>query len=133
MTLGVNIGRSLRKGDIVALQGTLAAGKTTLTKGIALGMGIQEDVTSPTFTLISQYQGALPLYHLDIYRLESYDECVDIGAEDAIYGDGVCVIEWSEKIMNELPKTVIIILLSALSDGSRSISIENWPYGELTC
>lgn len=129
--IGKAIGRFLAKGDIVALQGTLAAGKTTLTKGIAEGLDIDESVTSPTFTLISEYQGRLPLYHMDVYRLDSVEDFLDLGVEELLYGDGVSIIEWSEKVMSELPESVIRIRLEALEDGSRSIDIENWPYGAL--
>ena len=108
------------------MQGTLAAGKTTITKGIAASLGVQETVTSPTFTLISEYEGKMPLYHMDVYRLDSTEDFINLGTDDMIYGKGVSVIEWSEKIMEELPSSTIIIKLEAQSDGSRLISIENW-------
>lgn len=108
------------------MQGTLAAGKTTITKGIAASLGVQETVTSPTFTLISEYEGKMPLYHMDVYRLDSTEDFINLGTDDMIYGKGVSVIEWSEKIMEELPSSTIIIKLEAQSDGSRIISIENW-------
>jgi len=129
--LGMRIGSMLRKGDVVALQGTLAAGKTTITKGIALGLGITEDVTSPTFTLISEYYGRLPLYHMDVYRLDSTEDFINLGVEELLYGNGVCVVEWSEKVMEELPASSIRIRLESEEDGSRTISVENWHYGEL--
>lgn len=129
--LGEYIGSRLRKGDILALQGTLAAGKTTITKGIARGLGISEDVTSPTFTLISEYRGRLPLYHMDVYRLDSTEAFLDLGVEEMLYGDGVCVIEWSEKVMSELPADAIRILLEAADGGERLVTIDNWPYGEI--
>lgn len=108
------------------MQGTLAAGKTTITKGIAASLGIDETVTSPTFTLISEYEGKMPLYHMDVYRLDSTEDFINLGTDDMIYGRGVSVIEWSEKIMEELPSSSIIIRLEAQNDGSRKISIENW-------
>jgi len=108
------------------MQGTLAAGKTTITKGIASALGITETVTSPTFTLISEYEGKMPLYHMDVYRLDSTEDFINLGTDDMIYGKGVSVIEWSEKIMEELPSSTIIIKLEAQPDGSRHISIENW-------
>jgi len=129
--LGMRIGSMLCKGDVVALQGTLAAGKTTITKGIALGLGITEDVTSPTFTLISEYYGRLPLYHMDVYRLDSTEDFINLGVEELLYGNGVCVVEWSEKVMEELPPSSIRIRLESQEDGSRTISVENWHYGEL--
>ena len=108
------------------MQGTLAAGKTTITKGIAAALGITETVTSPTFTLISEYKGKMPLYHMDVYRLDSTEDFINLGTEDMIYGKGVSVIEWSEKIMEELPSSTIIIKLEAQQDGSRLITIDNW-------
>jgi tRNA threonylcarbamoyladenosine biosynthesis protein TsaE len=132
IALGEKIGSMLKKGDVIALQGTLAAGKTTITKGIALALGIDEDVTSPTFTLISEYSGTMPLYHMDVYRLDTTEDFVSLGVEELLYGDGVCVVEWSEKVMNELPPTTIIVKLEAMGDGSRLVTVDNWKYGELT-
>ncbi len=134
IALGKKIGSFLKKGDILAMQGTLAAGKTTITKGIAESLGIDEPITSPTFTLISEYYGTLPLYHMDVYRLDGPDDFVDLGTDDLLYGDGISIIEWSEKIMSELPKDVIIIKLEVPSldkPEERRITIENWKYGEL--
>jgi len=131
INIGEYIGSKLRKGDVLALQGTLAAGKTTITKGIAKGLGIPDDVTSPTFTLISEYEGTLPLYHMDVYRLDSTEAFNDLGVEEMLYGRGVCVIEWSEKVMSELPESAIVIRLETTAAEQRSITIENWPYGEI--
>ena len=107
--LGKKIGNYLRKGDVIAMQGTLAAGKTTITKGIAQSLDISETITSPTFCLISEYEGKMPLYHMDVYRLDNEEDFANLGTEDMIYGNGVSIIEWSEKIMNELPKKTIIL------------------------
>ncbi len=123
--LGKKLGEKLKKSDVVALDGTLAAGKTYFTKGIALGLKIQEEITSPTFTVISEYLGRLPLYHMDIYRLAGEEDFLNIGAEDMLYGNGVCVIEWSEKIREILPKNTINVKISINSNNSRSISIDN--------
>ena len=130
IALGKRLGSFLKKGDVVALQGSLAAGKTTITKGIALALEIQDTITSPTFCLISEYQGKMPLYHFDVYRLQGADDFANLGAEDMIYGDGVCLIEWSEKIMDELPKKTIVIRLevSKSADSERDVFVENWPY-----
>lgn len=130
--LGKKIGALLQKGDIIALQGTLAAGKTTITKGIALALGIKEEITSPTFCLISEYAGIMPLYHMDVYRLEGGDDFINLGAEDLIYGNGVSLIEWSEKIMDELPKKTIILRLETEGEATeRKITLENWNHGEI--
>ncbi|MGP1529315.1 MAG: tRNA (adenosine(37)-N6)-threonylcarbamoyltransferase complex ATPase subunit type 1 TsaE [Treponema sp.] len=128
IALGAVLGTLLQKGDVIALQGPLAAGKTQLTKGIAQGLAIAEDVTSPTFTLISEHYGRLPLYHMDVYRLGSSEEFLDLGVDDLLYGDGVCVIEWSEKVLHELPKDSIIIDIVVNSDATRTIKVMNWRY-----
>lgn len=130
--LGEKIGSLLQKGDIIALQGTLAAGKTTITKGIARALGVKDEITSPTFCLISEYEGKLPLYHMDVYRLEGGDDFINLGVEDLIYGNGVSLIEWSEKIMSELPKKTIILRLEAKEGTTeRTITLENWNHGEI--
>lgn len=124
--LGYKIGQKLKKGNILAMQGTLAAGKTTITKGIAKALEISDTITSPTFCLISEYYGKMPLYHMDVYRLEGSEDFENLGTEDMLYGDGVCIIEWSEKIMDSLPKETIIINIEPQDDGSRKIQISNW-------
>ncbi len=129
--LGRKIGRLLKKGDIIAMQGTLAAGKTTITKGIAESLGVLDTITSPTFCLISEYEGKMPLYHMDVYRLEGTDDFENLGTDDMLYGDGVSIIEWSEKIIDALPKKTIILKLEPQDDGSRIISIENWKNGDI--
>jgi len=108
------------------MQGTLAAGKTTITKGIAKALEIEETVTSPTFTLISEYEGVMPLYHMDVYRLDSTEDFINLGTEDLIYGKGISIIEWSEKIMEALPKKTIILKLEAVENNSRIITIQNF-------
>ena len=129
--LGQKIGCFLRKGDILAMRGPLAAGKTTLTKGIARSLGIRDEITSPTFCLISEYAGKMPLYHMDVYRLDGAEDFINLGTDDMLYGEGVCVIEWSEKIMSELPDTAIVLDISVNGDGSRTVLISNWPHEAL--
>lgn len=129
--LGKKIASFLKKGDVIALQGTLAAGKTTITKGIAETLEVKDNITSPTFCIISEYEGKMPLYHMDVYRLDGAEDFINLGIDDMLYGDGVCLIEWSEKVMSELPKKTIIIRLLVQDDNSRKIEIENWPYGDL--
>ena len=131
IALGKKIGGKLQKGDVIALQGTLGAGKTTITKGIASALDIDETITSPTFCLISEYEGKMPLYHMDVYRLEGAEDFINLGVDDMLYGRGVCLIEWSEKIMEELPKKTIVLRLEPHDDGSRTITLENWNYGDL--
>ncbi len=125
---GKKIGENLKSGAVVALDGDLAAGKTYLTKGIALGLGITEEVSSPTFTIISEYPGKYRLYHMDVYRLENSDDFLDIGGEDMLYGDGVCVIEWSKKIKDILPKNTIFIEITVNPDSSRSITVSGLEF-----
>lgn len=129
--LGRKIGLLLKKGDILAMQGTLAAGKTTITKGIAESLGVTDIITSPTFCLISEYEGKMPLYHMDVYRLEGTDDFENLGTDDMLYGEGVSIIEWSEKIMDALPKKTIILKLEPQDDGSRIITIDNWQNGDI--
>lgn len=125
--LGEKIGSLLKSGDVIAMTGTLAAGKTTITKGIAKALGITDVVTSPTFCLISEYEGTkMPLYHMDVYRLDGPEDFINLGVEDMLDGDGVCIVEWSEKVSSELPKRTIKIEITPLEDESRQIKIENW-------
>ena len=128
INIGKKIGSSLTKGTVIAFKGTLAAGKTTLTKGIAESLEIDEVITSPTFTLVSEYKGKLPLYHFDVYRLDTVEDFLNIGSEEMMYGDGVCAIEWSEKIESALPKDAIIIEIEILTPETRKITIKNWLY-----
>mgnify|MGYP002856812114 CR=1 FL=1 len=129
--LGEKIGSLLKKGDVIAMQGTLAAGKTTITKGIAKALGITETITSPTFCLISEYSGKMPLYHMDVYRLEGAEDFTNLGTDDMIYGNGVSIIEWSEKIMDELPKKTILLKITPGEGDERTISLENWKNGDI--
>lgn len=129
--LGKKIGSLLQPGAIIAMEGNLAVGKTTITKGIAESLGIEEAITSPTFTLISEYEGKMPLYHMDVYRLDSCEDFINLGVEDLMYGDGVSIIEWSERVREELPKFTITLRLEIRGDGGRDITLENWPYGEI--
>ena len=107
---GLELGASLRKGDIVALIGDLGTGKTALTKYIAEGLEIRETITSPTFTIVQEYrQGRLPLYHVDVYRIGDPEEMYELGYEEYFYGDGVCVIEWADLIEELLPEYTKVI------------------------
>lgn len=129
--LGAKIGCKLHEKDIIAMRGTLGAGKTTITKGIAKALGVTQEITSPTFNLILEYEGRLPLYHIDVYRLQGDEDFEDIGANDLLYGNGVCIIEWSEKVQQSLPKNTIILDMQIQDDGSRKVSLQNWNYGDL--
>ena len=131
VALGKKIGGMLKNGDVIAMQGTLAAGKTTITKGIAAALGIEDTITSPTFCLISEYQGKMPLYHMDVYRLNGAEDFAELGTDDMIYGNGVSIIEWSEKIMTELPRKTLLLKITPQEDGTRLIEIDNWQNGEI--
>lgn len=107
---GVNLGKKLSAGSIVALIGDLGTGKTTLSKAIAKGLGVEETVTSPTFNIVKEYRtGRLPLYHFDVYRIGDPEEMYEIGCEEYFYGDGVCLIEWADIIEDILPDDTIKI------------------------
>ena len=100
----------LKPGDVITLDGDLGAGKTVFSKGIARGLGVKESITSPTFTIIKEYRdGRLPLYHFDVYRIEGPEEIIAIGGDEYIGGEGVCVIEWAEKIEELIPEDAIHI------------------------
>ena len=114
---GREIGRNCSPGNVYALIGDLGTGKTTLTKYIAEGLGVEESITSPTFNIVkSYYSGRIPLHHFDVYRLGSSDEFFDIGGDEYLEGDGVCVIEWADLISDVLPENTKIIEISWISD-----------------
>jgi len=115
IALGERLGALLQAGDVLVLTGDLGAGKTQLTKGIAAGMGITDDVTSPTFNILMVYEGAgMPLYHFDLYRLDDAEQLEDIGFYDALEGDGPCVIEWGEQFASEIGPERMDVFLTRL-------------------
>lgn len=116
----------LKESSVITLEGDLGAGKTTFTKGIAEGLNIKRAVTSPTFTIMKQYEGTLPLFHIDAYRLEHSDE--DIGFEEYIYGDGITVIEWAKFIEEFLPEERLNITIEFLDEEKRNLTFE--PIGD---
>ena len=106
--LGERLGRHAKPGQIYCLDGDLGVGKTVFAKGFAAGLGITEPVSSPTFTILQQYdQGLMPLYHFDVYRIGTAEEMEEIGYEDFFYGTGVCLIEWSRQIEELLPEDAV--------------------------
>lgn len=123
--LGLEIAENLEPGDVVALIGDLGTGKTALTKYIAEGLGISEEINSPTFTIVKEYRsGRMPLYHFDVYRLGSGEELMDIGAEEMLYGDGVCIIEWADIVADVLPDDAMALRIEYGEDeGSRTVEI----------
>ena len=122
--LGISIGKRLNPGDIVCIDGDLGSGKTHLTKGIALGLGIDEHITSPTFNIVNEYEGRLKFYHFDVYRVNDPDEIAAIGFDEYIFSDAASVIEWSDYISELIPEEHIQIRIANESETSRSISIQ---------
>lgn len=109
-SFGLELANELEPGDVVALVGNLGTGKTTLSGYIAQGLGVTEPLSSPTFNIVKEYRsGRLPVFHFDVYRLSCGDELVEIGAEDYLYGNGVCLIEWADIVADILPEETIVI------------------------
>jgi tRNA threonylcarbamoyladenosine biosynthesis protein TsaE len=121
--IGQQLGNLLQASDLVALTGDLGAGKTCCIQGIARGLGIPDSmaVTSPTYTLIHEYQGRLPIYHFDVYRLTAGDDLYDLGYEEYFYGNGVTLIEWADRIRSFLPDDYVALHLGIQNDGVREI------------
>ena len=117
--LGKNIGKLLKKGDIIALFGPLGAGKTCFTKGIASGIGITEEITSPTYTIVSEYEAGIPFYHIDAYRLRGNDDFINIGGEEILSGEGISVIEWSERISDFIPLHAYKVDIEIIEENKR--------------
>lgn len=123
--LGEKIGSLLKGGDCVAYSGGLGAGKTTITRGISVGLGLGDEVTSPTFSLVNEYVGdRLTLYHFDMYRITSPDDLETTGFYDYMDDDNVLAVEWSENIASELPKNTIRIDIERIDDSTRKITID---------
>lgn len=122
--LGVRLAQELKSGDVIAYTGDLGAGKTAFTRGLARGLGVSTRVTSPTFTIVNEYEGGrLPLFHFDMYRLGSADDLWDIGWEDYLERGGICAVEWSENVEEAL-EGALNISISKLDDSTRCITIE---------
>jgi tRNA threonylcarbamoyladenosine biosynthesis protein TsaE len=122
--LGESLGRLLERGDFIALSGDLGAGKTAFARGVARGIGINEDITSPTFTIINEYDGILPLAHMDVYRLKSVEELANVGFDDYLEGF-VVVMEWAEKVKEMLPQDLLWVEIEAVDEKRRKISLKS--------
>ena len=122
--LGVKIGELALPGDIFLLVGNLGAGKTCLAQGIAWGLDIKEYALSPSFVIMRELHGRLPLYHIDLYRLDRIEEIADLGLDDYLHGNGVCVVEWAEKGLSALPTEHLMIQINYLSDTERSFQLK---------
>ncbi|MFK2827185.1 tRNA (adenosine(37)-N6)-threonylcarbamoyltransferase complex ATPase subunit type 1 TsaE [Bacillus sp. B190/17] len=112
----------LKPGDVILLEGDLGAGKTTFTQGLAKALGVKRTVNSPTFTIIKEYQGRLPLYHMDVYRLNDAEE--DLGFDEYFYGEGVCVVEWAHLIDQQLPNDYLKVHIFHKGNDQREICLE---------
>lgn len=111
--LGYEMGQRASRGDVVCLEGDLGAGKTVFAQGYAKGLGIQEPINSPTFTIVQIYEGGrLPLYHFDVYRLNSVEEIYDVGFEEYFFGNGVCLIEWASIVYQVIPQSATIVKIN---------------------
>ncbi|MBN1525011.1 MAG: tRNA (adenosine(37)-N6)-threonylcarbamoyltransferase complex ATPase subunit type 1 TsaE [Spirochaetales bacterium] len=124
LSLGQKLGCTVKPGAVIALSGRLGAGKTTLVKGIAQALHIREPVTSPTYTIISEYEGSVPLYHVDLYRIKDSSELYDIGLEEYIFGKGITVIEWPDLGVELYPESLISISIQVREDGARIFTIQ---------
>ncbi len=125
---GVCIGELALAGDIFLLVGALGTGKTCLTQGIAWGLNIEEYALSPSFVIVRELYGRLPLYHIDLYRLDHLEEIAELGLDDYLYSNGVCVVEWAEKGLSVLPTEHLLIQIGYLSDTERSFQLK--PSGQ---
>lgn len=125
ISFGKKFAEELNAGDVVCLEGDLGAGKTHFVKGVASFFGVKEEqVSSPTFTLINEYQGAVPIYHFDCYRLKNEQEALEIGTEEYFYGDGISIVEWPQKIRNLIPPEAVWISITHSGEHQREIHIK---------
>ncbi len=129
MEMGRRLGRLLNKGDLIAFTGDLGSGKTVMIKGIAMGLGIEEgELTSPTFTIINEYEGLVRFYHIDLFRISKEEELSGIGLEEYLPGDGITAIEWAERIEKLLPPEFLKIIILIEGEMARRLIVE--AYGE---
>lgn len=122
--VGLNLAGKLSPGDVIAFHGDLGAGKTVFVRGLAHGLGLDARVTSPTFTIVNEYNGKIPLFHFDMYRLSGSDELFEIGWEDYLGRGGICAVEWSEITEDAFPENTINIYITKIDDNTREITIE---------
>ncbi|MBA7648167.1 tRNA threonylcarbamoyladenosine biosynthesis protein TsaE [subsurface metagenome] len=126
LKIAYSFGKTLKPGIVVALIGELGTGKTVFARGVANALGVKEKVISPSFTLINEYHGYIPVYHMDFYRLNSLKEILDLGVEDYLYSDSICLVEWAEKMGNMFPEEAIKVMIKHIKNSHRDIYIERW-------
>jgi len=122
---GKELGRLASAGDVILLVGNLGAGKTCLTQGIAWGLNIDGYARSPSFVVVNEYRGRLPMYHIDLYRLDNIDEIDDLGLDDNLYGKGMCVVEWADKALDLMPSQNLLIKINMLGENERKLELTN--------
>ena len=122
-TIAEELASILKPGDVVALYGSLGSGKTCFVRGLACGLHLSQAVKSPSFSLINEYPGTIPLYHIDFYRLENPDEIADLGWTDYLSASGIVVIEWAERVKNMLPVDRFDVYLSIYGDNARKVEV----------
>ncbi len=122
--IGISIGQTAQAGDLILLVGNLGAGKTCLTQGICWGAGFNGFASSPSFVLVKEYQGRLMIYHIDLYRLDDIEEIAELGLDDYLYSDGLCVIEWADKAPDYFPSDHLLISIDHVSEIKRNLRIE---------
>lgn len=121
--IGEMIGAHAKPGDILLLVGELGAGKTCLAQGVLWGLGSEEYARSPTFVLVSEYEGRLPMYHMDLYRLDKIEDIIDLGLDEYLFGDGVCVVEWAQKAPEAFPEQHVVIRIEYIDDTTRRLKL----------
>jgi len=124
---GKELGHLARAGDVILLVGNLGAGKTCLTQGIAWGLNIDGYARSPSFVVVNEYRGRLPMYHIDLYRLDNIAEIADLGLDDYLYGKGLCVVEWADKALDLMPPQNLLIKIDLLGENERKLELT--PHG----
>jgi tRNA threonylcarbamoyladenosine biosynthesis protein TsaE len=131
LDIGQKLGSICEPGDVICLAGNLGAGKTTMAQAIAAGSGVDESeyVNSPTFAILHEYRGRIPIYHMDFYRLGSSEDVVELGLEDYFYSDGLTLVEWFERASDLLPESVLVIHLIYIDESSREISLHSQSPG----
>ena len=123
--VGKKIGKLLKEGDVIALVGNLGAGKTVIANGLCCGLGVKEGyITSPTYTIINQYDGKIPVYHIDLYRLKNSSELYNLGWDEYIYGHGTCIIEWADRAGEMLPEEYLTVNIEVTGKNKRKITLQ---------